>query len=113
MPIINVTDNVKGLREILCLAQYVGNQTDGINHSLYNRRIQEIINELDKHRPLGSDGKHGNLHTATCGCKDKGHGDWCDHSDCEKCYSAFLRERKCLLCGHDWSTTTGYRRAMV
>lgn len=103
MPIINVTDNIKGLREILCLAQHVGNQTDGINHSLYNRRIQEIIDELDKHRPLGPDCKHGDLHTSTCGCKDKGHGDWCDHTECPDCFRSACRDRKCLSCGHDWS----------
>ena len=26
---------------------------------------------LDHHRPLGTDGKHGDLHTPTCGCEDK------------------------------------------
>jgi hypothetical protein len=100
MPSINVTDNIKGLREILCLAQHVGNQTDGINHSLYNRRIQEIIDELDKHRPLGPDGKHGNLlHTATCGCKNKGHGRWCQHICCNFSVASY-NGGSCQCCGH-------------
>lgn len=26
---------------------------------------------LNQHRPTGSNGKHGDLHTPTCGCVDK------------------------------------------
>jgi hypothetical protein len=125
---INVTDNVKGLREILCEAQsLVSLISFHISATTYIELLQELIDELDKHRPLGPDGKHGDRHTATCGCEDKGHGDWCrkgivggneffesiflckhhgswcDHSDCESCWRAGLRERKCLVCGHDWS----------
>lgn len=33
-----------------------------------------LVGVIDVHRPLGPDGKHGNRHTATCGCEDK--GDW-------------------------------------
>ncbi len=32
--------------------------------------IKHLHREIEKHRPLGSDGKHGDLHTATCGCED-------------------------------------------
>lgn len=32
--------------------------------------INRLIGLLDLHRPLGSDGKHGDLHTPTCGCVD-------------------------------------------
>lgn len=32
--------------------------------------IQHLINVLREHRPVGPDGKHGNLHTQTCGCED-------------------------------------------
>jgi hypothetical protein len=104
MPQINVTDNVKGLREILCLAQYVGeNSPVHINTPLYNRRIQEVIDELDKHRPVGPDGKHGNLHTETCGCKNKGHGPWCIHTVCSGCKYWCPISQKCKMCGHDWS----------
>lgn len=150
MPQIEVGKNIKGLREILCLAQSLADLTPlNVNITLYQRRIQGIIDELDKHRPLGSDGKHGNLHTETCGCQDKGHGDWCrhiccrdsmvsffggvcascghdyirkedvgrrelrtlpsehsascNHTACVNCWRSYLRERKCLLCGHDWA----------
>lgn len=31
-------------------------------------RIDDLIAEIDRHRPLGPDGKHGDQHTPTCGC---------------------------------------------
>ena len=31
-------------------------------------RLSRLIAEIDRQRPLGSDGTHGNLHTPTCGC---------------------------------------------
>lgn len=31
-------------------------------------RLGQLIRECDRHRPLGSNGKHGTLHTTTCGC---------------------------------------------
>lgn len=34
-------------------------------------RISELCDILELHRPVGSDGKHGDLHTPTCGCEDK------------------------------------------
>ena len=52
---------LKMLRETLCLVQ--------VQYYDYINDIQLLINEIDKHRPLGSDGKHGNLHTETCGCE--------------------------------------------
>lgn len=33
--------------------------------------VDVLINMIDRHRPLGSNGKHGDLHTDTCGCVDK------------------------------------------
>jgi hypothetical protein len=33
--------------------------------------VNRLIQRIDTHRPLGSDGKHGRLHTPTCGCEDK------------------------------------------
>jgi hypothetical protein len=35
--------------------------------------VDVLISMIDRHRPLASDGKHGNLHTATCGCDDEGY----------------------------------------
>lgn len=57
-----INTNPKMLRETLCLAQSV------ITSKMHLDRIQQLIDECDRHRPLGIDGKHGNLHTPTCGC---------------------------------------------
>ena len=70
---LNVTDSPKMLREKLCLAQYAVNNYATLAISERKRAsdaLQELINECDRHRPLGSDGKHGNRHTPTCGCED-------------------------------------------
>lgn len=46
-------------------------------HSVYapdeftRRKINELLDVLELHRPTGCDGKHGDLHTPTCGCEDK------------------------------------------
>lgn len=34
--------------------------------------INLLINQIDVIRPLGRDGRHGNLHTEFCGCDNKG-----------------------------------------
>lgn len=38
--------------------------------------IQHLIGLLDLHRPLDNSGKHGLLHTPTCGCEDTQTGGW-------------------------------------
>lgn len=58
-------DSLKMIRETLCVAQ----QTVGGRHD-HSERIQRMINEIDRQRPLAVDGKHGNRHTATCGCEE-------------------------------------------
>ena len=68
--------SLRSTREALCLAQtalhaWAGS---GINANLvpgYVDRIGDLVNEIDVHRPLGPDGKHGDRHTATCGCEDR------------------------------------------
>ena len=55
----------KGLREHLC-------QQQTYSPDDYTRKVLTVgIDVLDQHRPLGTDGKHGDLHTATCGCDDR------------------------------------------
>lgn len=56
--------DLKMLRETLCRAQNDANDSD-------MRRLSALIAEIDRHRPLGPDGKHGDLHTPTCGCEDR------------------------------------------
>jgi hypothetical protein len=55
----------KMLREYLCSQQTYAPDR------FTRYEIQRLIDVLDLHRPTGSDGKHGNLHTPTCGCEDK------------------------------------------
>ena len=33
--------------------------------------VDQLIIRIDQHRPLGTDGTHGSMHTSTCGCEDK------------------------------------------
>jgi hypothetical protein len=70
-----VPDGPKMLRETLCVAQTrIGNSPDLFDeHRMHEHieRLQRLIDACDVHRPLGPDGKHGDRHTATCGCEDK------------------------------------------
>lgn len=67
----------KTLRETLCVAQHALQQleqahpgyTAGGTIPTHLAKIQELLNECDRQRPLGADGKHGNLHTPECGCE--------------------------------------------
>lgn len=56
-------DELKMLREHLCYAQTTRKAT--------STTLDKLIKQIDVYRPLGPDGKHGNLHTVKCGCKDK------------------------------------------
>lgn len=63
------SEGPKMLRETLCVAQtHVGLSGDNRARE-HVERIQQLIDQLDEHRPLGSDGKHGDRHTLTCGCE--------------------------------------------
>lgn len=66
-----VADDVKMLRETLCEAQTAILNRMAPGHALpHADRLQALVAQLDVHRPLGPDGKHGDRHTATCGCED-------------------------------------------
>jgi hypothetical protein len=62
---------VKTLREEFCVAQQ--RSTSVVVKDLYSN----LIAQLDEHRPLGSNGKHGYgaLCTATCGCAERNSDD--------------------------------------
>lgn len=65
-------DTLKMLRETLNRAQ----TAIGVTYSSETRdadlaRLGRLIVEIDRQRPLGPDGKHGDLHTPTCGCEDR------------------------------------------
>lgn len=62
----------KMLRESLCLAQ--GTVLRSTEYHEPTRRavahhLQLLIDEIDRMRPLGPDGKHDHRHTSTCGCR--------------------------------------------
>lgn len=60
---------VKTLREKFCVAQQ--QETSQVVRDLYD----ELIAQLDVHRPTGSDGKHGSKRcTPTCGCEERNSG---------------------------------------
>lgn len=65
-------DGPKMLRETLCLAQgAVGMLPDDGRNPEHVERLGRLIDECDRHRPIGVDGKHNDRHTSTCGCEDK------------------------------------------
>ena len=91
-PTLVLADSLKSVRETLCVAQHAVNQLpDGysaggsaLHHS---ELIGRLIAEIDRQRPLGPNGKHGELHTETCGCERPGlhcvH--WHDGDNCCRC----------------------------
>ncbi len=67
---------LKATREALCAAQSAlfdraraGTDVESVPH--WVDRLQAIVDQIDVHRPLGSNGNHGDLHTTTCGCEVK------------------------------------------
>jgi hypothetical protein len=70
MTAYEIADGPKMLRETLCVAQtYVGLSSDS-RKAEHSARLQRLIHECDRHRPLAQDGKHHGrgLCTETCGC---------------------------------------------
>lgn len=70
---IHTEDHIKSVREALCVAQAaILNFPDRpTNWGRYTIVLANLLIDIDRQRPIGSDGKHGNLHTDTCGCEDK------------------------------------------
>lgn len=64
-PLIVPAADLKALREALARAQ------SGRLTPEDSDRLTGVIAEIDRNRPLGPDGKHGDLHTPTCGCDDR------------------------------------------
>ncbi|QDH93142.1 hypothetical protein QDA02_gp23 [Microbacterium phage Margaery] len=71
-PLIVPSADLKALRETLALAQTAIAQRDWEPRARPDiERLGALIQAIDDHRPLGQDGKHGDLHTPTCGCDDR------------------------------------------
>jgi hypothetical protein len=68
---LEVQDTPKMIRETLCVAQSMMGFAGPDRRREHIERLQRLIDECDRHRPLGADGKHGELHTDTCGCERK------------------------------------------
>ncbi len=70
---ISTLDTLKALRETLCLAQSAINHWPADEHAKpgHVARLQGLIDDIDRQRPLGPDGKHDNRHTPTCGCEEE------------------------------------------
>lgn len=58
----------KSMKEALSMAQTaIGVTFNEPMHSI--RTLQIMIDEIDRMRPVGLDGKHGDRHTPNCGCE--------------------------------------------
>lgn len=66
--VLHSKSTLKGLREALCAAQNALLHTKSGLRDAQVARLQGLIDDIDRQRPLGRDGKHGDFHTATCGC---------------------------------------------
>lgn len=62
---------LKMIREALCVAQSLMINVNGGREASRSKSLELLIDQIDLHRPLGPDCKHGLLHTPTCGCEDK------------------------------------------
>lgn len=64
-------DTLKTIRETLCLAQSAINHLPAYDDrkSVHVARLGRLIDDIDRQRPLGPDGGHGERHTPTCGCE--------------------------------------------
>lgn len=70
MSMIRSSHTLKMVREALCYAEATMLQT--VQGQKYLEIVQDLVEDIDRQRPLGRDGKHGNLHTDNCGCSDDG-----------------------------------------
>lgn len=91
--------SLKTLREILCSEQA---HAKGWPSDIASA-VDVLVEMIDRHRPLGSDGTHGDLHTETCGCEQvegphsracgirpHPHGTWCN-ANCPTCHGEAQR----------------------
>lgn len=62
--------SLKMLREHLCVCQAAQRGADTWPPSIASA-VDVLLDMIDRHRPLAPNGKHGDLHTETCGCEDR------------------------------------------
>jgi ABC-type nickel/cobalt efflux system permease component RcnA len=61
----------KMLQETLAVCQSLLGQSNDPRKMEHIQRLQDVINECKRKRPIGSNGKHDNRHTNQCGCNDE------------------------------------------
>jgi len=69
LKVIMTIDTLKTVREALCFM--TAGHKNSEQYQRYIKVIQRLIDDIDRQRPLGNDGKHGERHTKFCGCEDK------------------------------------------
>lgn len=110
-------DTLKMLRETLAVAQGAVGQLGGGRIPEHAERLGRIIAEIDRQRPLGADGKHGDRHTLICGCGEPESAD--SDRECARCGKALpgLRasviqgDRELFYCHDDEASPTCYEQA--
>lgn len=68
MTTLIVQDSIKMLRETFCQAQQLVLASSDPRAREHSDRLQRLIDDCDRQRPLGPGGKHDDRHTPTCGC---------------------------------------------
>lgn len=79
MSILHSDHSIKTIGEALSFAEcaVLNFYPDTAQRAHYARVLGDLLADVARQRPTGNDGKHGERHTPTCGCEDKGPlSDW-------------------------------------
>ena len=70
--VIHSNRTIKTVGEALSYAETALLKTypESAQRAHYAEVIAELLRDVARQRPVGSNGKHGELHTPTCGCED-------------------------------------------
>ena len=71
MCLIRSNSTLKLVREALAFSQ--SSIGPGAQGKMYRDVLQDMINDCDRQRPLGADGRHSDLYTDNCGCRNLVH----------------------------------------
>lgn len=73
MPELHSGHSIKMIGEALCYAETALLNFYPVTdqRTRYAAIIADLLADAHRQRPVGSNGKHGDLHTPTCGCEDK------------------------------------------
>ncbi|WP_280499377.1 hypothetical protein [Nocardia cyriacigeorgica] len=70
---LHSTRSIKTVGEALSYAEcaVLNFYPDNSQRAHYAKVLAELLADVARQRPTGSNGKHGDLHTPTCGCEDR------------------------------------------